>query len=526
MKTDYHAIPESSDELREQFVELAQSNLDMARKIERLEAELRLFRKKSFQSQSEKFPSGQEDMFQDLLDQLAQEYRSKDLDDKQVDVPGHKRTVRKSRGLSKNLERVDVDYDLEESEKVCACGKQKKVIGVESIEQLAIKPQETYVIRHNRKKYGCDCGCAPVRAKMPRQPIPKSQFSPILLAWIVVSKYVDGLPLYRLSKILMRYGMKVCHKNMARALVKASETICRLTETWSAHLDKSDIRQCDETALQVLREPGRAATTKSWLWIQKGGPPSQPVILINYSASRAGDVAKTLFNNFRNGYLVVDGYGGYKSVAEENSLKIVNCMDHARRKFREAWEALSPKQKQAKGGVAKEALERFKLIYAVERVAKEFSDQERKEIRQEESLPRLNEFRAWIQGIQDSSVLTEKTQTAVTYFLNNFTELCRYCEDGRLPISNIATEHCAKQIALARKAFLFSCTPSGADATAAYFSVALTAQANGLNPFDYLTMLFTELPNIRPGESVEHLQPWNTTKASLNTYMKSVPIPQ
>jgi predicted nucleic acid-binding Zn-ribbon protein len=115
IKTDYHAIPESIDELREQYVELAKNNMDMANKIERLEAELRLFRKKSFQPQSEIFPSGQKDMFQNLLDKLAQEYSSKNPEEKQVDFPGHKRTVKKDRSLNKNLERVDVDHDLDEA---------------------------------------------------------------------------------------------------------------------------------------------------------------------------------------------------------------------------------------------------------------------------------------------------------------------------------------------------------------------------------------------------------------------------
>jgi transposase len=524
MKFSTKSIPESNKSLREQYVALAQENLSLEQKIERLEAELRLFRKKAFQTRSEKFPSGQGDMFQDHLDELAKELDQKH-DSKKINVPAHKRVQRKSRRLDPNLERVIREHDLDEDQKKCSCGKQKKVIGVETVEQLGIEPQKTYIIEHRRKKYACNCGCAPVRAPMPKQPIPKSQFSPILLAWCVVSKYVDGLPLYRLSKILKRCGMKICHKTMARALVQASHHLRRLTEYWPQVMDGYDIRQCDETALQVLREPGRAATTKSWLWIQKGGPPGKPIILVNYSPTRAGDVAKSLFENFRDGYLVVDGYGGYKAVATQNNLRIVNCMDHSRRKFDEAWKALSPKQQKIHGGIAKEALERFKVIYAIEAVGKILTPGERRQLRQEKSLPLLHDFKLWLELIKENSILSEKTRTAINYFLNNFPELCSYCEDGRLPISNIATEHCAKQIALARKAFLFACTPSGADATAVYFSVVMTAQANGLNPFDYITFLYTKLPNIKPGESLESLQPWSVTQETLDEFMKTIPRP-
>ena len=110
--------------------------------------------------------------------------------------------------------------------------------------------KKTYVICHKKAKYACDCGCAPVRAEMPRQPIPKSRFSPILLAWIVVSKYIDGLPLYRLAKMLQRYGMSLSDKLMATTLVKASDHLERLTASWPSRLDAYDMRQCDETRLQ------------------------------------------------------------------------------------------------------------------------------------------------------------------------------------------------------------------------------------------------------------------------------------
>jgi len=121
--------------------------------------------------------------------------------------------------------------------------------------------------------------------------------------------------------------------------------------------------------------------------------------------------------------------------------------------------------------------------------------------------------------------MTQKTKDAINYFINHYPELCRYCEDGRLPISNIMTEHCAKYIAIARKAFLFSNSPSGAQATAKFFSVVLTAQANGLDPFKYLTLLFTRLPNIKAGECLSQFDPWALSNDDLNEFMKEIPVP-
>jgi hypothetical protein len=206
---------------------------------------------------------------------------------------------------------------------------------------------------------------------MPRQPIPKSQASSQLLAFLMVSKFLDGLPLYRLEKIVARYGLRLSRQNMARWLIQSSEHFNRLLDAFEHKLLSYDIALADETGLQVLNEPDRDPTSKSWLWIRCGGPPDQPVILVDYDSSRAAKVPNTLFADFKDGYLVVDAYAGYVQIAATNNLKIVGCHDHARRKFKDAYDSLSVKARQRKGGIAKQAIKRYQLLYKIKRELKD-----------------------------------------------------------------------------------------------------------------------------------------------------------
>jgi transposase len=125
--------------------------------------------------------------------------------------------------------------------------------------------------------------------------------------------------------------------------------------------------------------------------------------------------------------------------------------------------------------------------------------------------------------VKQQGIAHEKTLIAINYFLNQYDRLVRYCEDGRLPISNILSEHVAKSIAIARKNFLFANTQSGAISAAKIYSMILTAAQNGLEPIGYLTAVLTKIPSIKSNESIDHLLPWNLTQEQLNLYLASTP---
>jgi transposase len=508
----------TSQEIHEQ--QLQDRNLiieQQSKRIALLEAELRLQRQKRFGASSEKHI----DPFTlDLFGGADHELELPLLEeDDTITIPEHQRKSRR-RKTKKSLPIVDVVYDLADEEKVCPhCHDTLTPIKEKTLSQYAIIPAQYYVIRHIRKRYACSCKHCIKTAEMPKQILPKSEASPPLLAYLMVSKFLDGLPLYRLEKMAAREKMDLPRAKTSRWLIKCSESLQPMLNLTEDQFFNYDIGMADETGIQVLKEDLRAPESKSYLWMRRGGPPDKPVVLVNYEPSRAGDIPIRLLDGFK-GYLVTDAYAGYNPAIEKQGLRWIACNDHARRKFKDAFQSLEKSEKKGET-VASIALAYYKKLYRIEREAKELSAEDRKQYRQENSTPIWEAFHKWLLSV--GMVFDDKTQTAVNYTLNHFDALTRYCEDGRLPISNIRCEHVAKTIAIPRKNFLFCDTPQGAHASARIYSIIETARANGHNPLRYLTVLFTELPNIDSLDGYEALLPWNITPEQIDEKMATYP---
>ena len=224
--------------------------------------------------------------------------------------------------------------------------------------------------------------------------------------------------------------------------------------------------------MQVLKEPERTPQNKSWLWLRRGGPPDKPVILVDYSPSRSGQVAGTLLDQFR-GYLICDAYSSYRSVAKENDLLLVYCNDHARRRFVDIVKSIG-KEHDVKDIIATRAVAWYKPLYALEKKIKHLSAEEKYRQRQQHAVAHWQKFLAWAQQLQNDGVQHNATREALQYLLNHAVELQRYCDDGRLPMTNIRAEHVAKTIAVARKNFLFAVSVAGAKASAMIYSILET----------------------------------------------------
>jgi len=476
-------------------------------RIEHLEALLRRMNQQRFGSSSEKHPGQAElHLFNEAelvaLAEVVEEPPSDDV----VAVPGYQRKV--SRQLPKDLPRVEQIYELNDEQRQCDCGDVLQLMGHDTSEQLAVIPQQYYVIVHKQCKYSCPCGLGGVAtAPKPKAPIPGSQASPQLIAHIMSAKYHDGLPLYRQEKMAKREGLDLPRAKQARWVIQGSKVLQPVWNILEDTLFSYDITAADETGIQVLKEPDRAPNNKSWLWLRRGGPPDKPVVLVDYSSSRAGRVAAHLLEQTQ-GYLICDAYAGYKPVVKENGLTLVLCNDHARRKFSDAIKSTGKKDKR---WVATKALNYYKLLYQVERSSQKYSSEQRQQYRADKANPIWVQFLAWAQEVQQRGVAHKDTREALGYLLNHQAGLQTYLEDGRLPISNIKTEHVAKTIAVARKNFLFADTPAGADASARVYSLLETAKANGHHPQRYLSILLNELPNVTSIEQIEALLPWQIT---------------
>ena len=201
---------------------------------------------------------------------------------------GKKKARGKRKPLPIELPRIDVVHDVPEAERTCACGTPMVEIGQDVSEQLDIVPMQVRVLRHIKKRYGCPKGDqAPVSARAPAQVLPKSNASNDLLAMLLVTKYVDGLPLARFEYVLARAGVLVPRQTLARWVIGTAQALQPIANLMRDVLLGHDVIHMDETPVQVLKEPGRAATSKSQMWVQRGGPPGRPVILFEYDPSRA-----------------------------------------------------------------------------------------------------------------------------------------------------------------------------------------------------------------------------------------------
>ncbi|MEN8132076.1 MAG: IS66 family transposase [Pseudomonadota bacterium] len=427
-------------------------------------------------------------------------------------VPAHKRKKRGRKPLPDNLPRVDVVHEIPESARHCDHDGQLLVeIGEVISEQLDIIPAKIQVIRHIRKKYACNCGQCIKTAPLPAQPIPRSMASPGLLAHITVSKYQDALQLYRQETILQRIGVNIPRATLANWMIRAGMLIQPLINLLRDRLLAYDIIQMDETTVQVLKEDGKVAQSKSYLWLQRGGPPDQSVVLYDYDPGRGASVPTRLLAGFT-GYLQTDGYDGYNAVVAKNELTHVGCMAHARRKFSEAVKAQGKKKKRGK---AHRGMALIQKLYRVEKQTRKLDPEDRHACREQDARPVFDELRTWL----DESLLqvppTSATGKALNYLNREWCKLICYLDDGRLEIDNNGAENAIRPFVVGRKNWLFSDSVKGVKASANLYSLIETAKANGLEPYAYLRYLFTELPKAETVEAIEALLPGNLNKGQI-----------
>jgi transposase len=461
----------------------------------------RLFGRKSEQSVDAETP--QLVLFNEAESVAAPIADKADEEAEEVVAPTKRRGKRKP--FSADLPRIEVIHELPEHELTCACGCRKHAIGEETSEQLEIVPMQIRVIKHIRKVYGCrGCETAPVTADKPAQLIEKSMASPSVLSMLLTTKYVDGLPLYRFEKVLERHGIDIPRQTLARWVIQCCEHFQPLLNLMRDRLLESPVIHCDETRVQVLKEPDRDPTSQSWMWVQASGPPERPVILFDYTTSRAQEVPLRLLGDYR-GYLMTDDYGGYNALALQPGIERLACMAHVRRKFVDA-QKVQPKEKVGRADVA---LVMINKLYGIERDFKDANDEQRFVGRQEKSLPVLAQLKNWLEKTQPHVTPQSALGKAVNYLANNWSRLERYVETGFLPIDNNKAERAIKPFVIGRKSWLFSDTPKGATASAQIYSLVETAKANGQEPYTWLRHVLERLPQAVSVEDFEALLPWN-----------------
>lgn len=486
-------LQKENDLLREQLAQEKSVNAALKEKIEQL-------LNQRFKPSSEKISPDQLGLFNEAEELVGEEESE---NSKTTTVKSHERKARPRVSIPEHYPREEIVHDISETEKVCPKdGTDLKVIGSEVHEQLDIIPAKIKVIRHVRLKYACPC-CDQhiITAQKPKQPIEKSIASPGLLAFVATQKYADALPLYRQSDMFKRIGITLGRTNLAHWMIKCGGVVQPLINLLTEHIQQQSLIHMDETTLQVLDELGKPAQSKSYVWLMATFG-AQPACVYHYRDNRSQAVPLELLSNTSK-TLMVDGYEGYQKACDTHSIKRLGCMAHARRKFVEA------QKLQKKTGKADQAIAFIQKLYAIERQIKDQPPGERYRIRQQKSVPIIEKLKAW----KDKSLATVMRESALgkalTYLHNQWDRLVGYVEDGHYPIDNNAAERAIRPFTIGRKNWLFSKSQAGAKASANLYSVIETAKANHLNIYDYLTLIFKELPNAQSVEDVEKLLPWN-----------------
>ncbi len=482
---------------------------------------LRLLRHQRFGSKSEKHAAaGQLGLFNEAEATLDAEEKTRA---KPVEIAAHTRTPRGRKPIPDHLPRIEIVHDLADEQKICPHDGTALVrIGAEACEQLEIIPATIRVLRHVRPKYACPaCHDGVHAAKMPAQPIPKSMASPGLLACVATSKFVDALPLHRQEVIFARLGIDLPRATLAHWMVRLGDLVQPLINLLREDLLAGDLVQCDETRFQVLKEPGRRATSLSYLWAQRGGTRDAPIVLYDYDPSRGGDVPERLLEGFT-GILQTDGHKGYATIGQWPGVVHAGCWAHARRKFDEAVKALPPKARQAEASRALEALRIIREIYTVERsIPKDAPHEERRRVRQEHSKPFVKELRRWLDAALPQVPPQTLTGKALGYLAHQWTKLMPAFDDGRIPLDTNALENSIRPFVVGRKNWLFADTVRGAHASANLYSLIETAKANAIEPAAYLRLVFTELPRATTLAEFEALLPRNVDRTQLGDPRKT-----
>lgn len=474
--------------------------MELEQQIKWLMSQIRLAKHKQFGASSEQTNVEQMNLF----NETGVAANPAELEPFLSNVKAHyrKRTRLTTDKLPEDLTVEIIEHELPETDRVCPdCGGELHTMGRETREELKVIPAKAVILRHVRHVYACrNCEETSehtpiVKADMPGPVIKGGFASPETIAHIASQKFMMASPLYRQEQEWKYNGIQLSRQTMSNWLIMASENWLEPIYTeMKRRLCEHEVLHADETVLQVLKEPGKTAQSKSYMWLYRtSGEAKHQIVFYDYQTDRKHTHPEEFLKCF-SGYLHADGYDGYHKLPE--NIIVVGCMAHLRRKLFDALKTL-PKDKQSGSNAAKGVaycdrlfkLEKQFAILAPERRLKE---------RERLSRPLIYEFYDWIGHL--NALPNTLLGKAAYYAQSQRKYLERYLLDGRLEISNNRAERSIKPFVIGRKNWLFSNTPSGARASAVYYSLVVTARENGLNPFEYLSWIFTQAPNLgKPG---------------------------
>nr|WP_257131909.1 IS66 family transposase [Bacillus pseudomycoides] len=487
-----------------------QQNKDLSKQIEALTDQIRHLTKLLYGSKTEKSkynaPDGQGSLFEDDPS-FSEPEHTEEQSQQTISYTVVRKIQKKKRNdsLRDDVEIATIHHHPENTRCDC-CQEQMIEIGSTIVrEEAEFIPAKMKKIQHMEHAYECkNCKgdtfqkAQMKRGKAPQPPIQRSIASSSVLAKVIYDKFSQYLPLYRQVKEWDRYGLNTNDKNLSNWVIRASHDWLFPVYKRMKHLMMTkSILHVDETYAQIInRSDGKSGQSNAYNWVYRSVPSQGPtIVLFQSSLSRA----RSVLENFTDGYsgtIVCDGYSAYDKIEE---VTFANCWAHVRRYW------LKADSKNGRIGVSY-----CDDLYRLERKFKHLSPSKRRKQRQKYSKPIVKKFLEWVEmsPFYGKNALAK----AAEYTLNRANGLRAFLNDGRIEIDNNPAENAIRPNVLGRKNWLFSVSEAGAKANAICLSIAETAKSNGVDFYEYIKKLFTDLPNLgihQNPETLDQYMPWS-----------------
>lgn len=502
------------------FMTLQDQMQDMNQKLDRLTEQLAVAQNQRFGRKSEKLDVIDGQLFFDFNEPEALTenlYIVEPPEETVVTVTRRKRQGKRKEDLS-NLPVETVIHELSDEELSDLFGESGwKRLPDETFLRVKVEPAKYTVEEHHVAVYAAKKGDRIVKASRPKSLLRNSVATSSLVASIMNAKYVNGMPLHRISQEFVRNEVKISKQVMANWMIQCADRyLGPVYDRLHEHLLKQPILQADETPVKVAKD-GRAANSNSYMWVYRTGKyeVSRPFVLYDYQKTRNGDHAIEFLKGFK-GICVCDAFSGYSKMEKlVPEITISGCYAHARRKFSDALKALpKDKRKDAKNSIAHKALDMIAAIYHQDNQYADLTAEERQYKRNLIIRPLVEAFFAWAKKVRDENLLPYDSDTmeGINYCINHEKELSVFLEDGNVPLDNNATEAALRTFCVHKHTWRVIDTINGAKSSALIYSIVETAKLNKLNPFRYLEFLLTEMAEHQDDKDysfIDELLPWS-----------------
>ena len=509
--------------LQDQMDELTKQTQALNDKMQLMMEQIVLSNKNRFGRSSEKLAVPEQIRFMEVDGQIvffneaeaACDLNAPEPDDLEFRKPKKKKQAGKKTADLSGLTVHRIDHYMTETELTAEFGEKGWKQLPDAISRCYhFVPAKVEVEEHHIGVYSSKNDEHMVKAPHPKNLLHGSLVSPSLAAAIINGKYVNAVPLYRLEKEFERYGLAITRQNMANWMIRLAESYLGIMYDYLHKLlYQYHVIQADETPVLVNKD-GRPAGSKSWMWVYRSGfmYADKQIILYEYQKTRNASHPREFLKNY-SGICVTDGYQVYHTLAKEKEdLRIAGCWVHCRRKFHEALEII-PKDLR-KQSVLYLIMNQIRAIYREEGKLSELTSDERLIQRQLVVKPLVDAFFAYLKQISDRTPKSGKAREAFTYALNQERYLRVFLEDGDVPMDNNASERAIRGFCIGKKNWEMIDTINGASSSAIIYSIAETAKANQLKPYDYFEYLLTELPkhmDDNNNDFLAELLPWSET---------------